>query len=170
MTNNLSQISSRITVSTWFLLFISESVDCSCSLLSVKPGHDYDALSQPGSCLIWAGIETAVAKQAVNQPASDIFTTKRTARSAFCFEEVTVPSQKSRSLLFVFLHPAEDEHKSSSSKHNSGKGCSPSSLPLVHFEFNQPIGMGHHMSQAPNLISHFPALKPCCWSGLDSSR
>lgn len=28
--------------------------------------------------------------------------------------------------------------------------------------------MGHHMSQTSNLISHFPALRPCLWSGLDS--
>lgn len=67
----------------------------------------------------------------------------------------------------TFLRPAEDKHYSPSSKHSSGKGCS--IPPSLHFEFNQPIGMGHHMSQAPNLISHFLALRPCCWSGLDSS-
>lgn len=157
MTNNLSQISNQITVSTWFLLIISESVDWSCFPLSVKPGHDYDALSQPGSCLIWAEIQTGCKSGCMRH------FYHWQSRSLCCLLWGSYCSKA------VFLHPAKDEHRSSSSKHNSGKGCSPTSLPLLHFEFNQPIGMGHHMSQAPNLISHFPALRPCCWSGLDSS-
>lgn len=86
-------------------------------------------------------------------------------------EELTVPDWDVQllSILLKFLHPAEDKHHPSSPKAQLWETLPPLLPPSLHFEFNQPIGMGHHMSQASNLISHFPALGPCCRSGLDSS-
>lgn len=86
-------------------------------------------------------------------------------------EKLKVPDRDMQlsHILLKFLNPAEDKHHPSSPKAQLWE-TRPPLLPLtLHFEFNQPIGMGHHMSQASNLISHFPALRPCCRSGLDSS-
>lgn len=148
MTNSLFQISSRIAVSTCFLLFYSIRVP-------------------------WT--ETVTAFWHFSSTASNIFTTKKVRFICFALRKEFLfflngcpwPHVQFSRLSSTFLRPAEDKHYSPSSKHSSGKGCS--IPPSLHFEFNQPIGMGHHMSQAPNLISHFLALRPCCWSGLDSS-
>lgn len=148
MTNSLFQISSRIAVSTCFLLFYSIRVP-------------------------WT--ETVTAFLHFSSTASNIFTTKKVRFICFALRKEFLfflngcpwPHVQFSRLSSTFLRPAEDKHYSPSSKHSSGKGCS--IPPSLHFEFNQPIGMGHHMSQAPNLISHFLALRPCCWSGLDSS-
>lgn len=111
--------------------------------------------------------------------ASEIFTAKRLKWAYFSLEDIAPILFELLSLTRCPGQPSFYKNFFVLSRTNTilrlqntalGKAALPlPSLPLLHFEFNQPIGMGHHMSQAPNLISHFPALRPCCWSGLDSS-